>query len=708
MVGIFITAPPLYEIERLKLLDSYFIKAEKITGVDRDILVAISYLTTRFYHHIPDKGEIPQYGIMGIFNLREAERISGIPESEIVNEPWKNILAAAYMLKRYLDICSGALACALKKYAPKGAEDIFAYDVLNILRRGLEYPVLSIKPNRNIELNFKPEEHENIRLNACPPGPEYPMVEVWDQADPSNFTTSNRPSSYPITKMIMHTTEGSYYGAISWFKNPSSNVSAHYVLRSSDGEATQMVCHKDIAWHAGNWYYNTRSIGIEHEGYISQNGWYTDTVMRKSAYISRTSISTFGFSLNHDTINGIMGHSEVPGATHTDPGQYWDWLYYMALVEGLKSSDTLVDDLTSGFRKGGPYQYWWYDSGNGYGTIYSLGNYRHLWYTYTTTGSVVNWAGWRPNLPRAGLYEVKVYIPSGYDAYVRYRVIHQGHTTDVWIDQSLYSNQWVTLGTYSFDAGYSHLNELRLGDTSTTSGRKIAFDAAVWIYRGPYGCGDVIVDDGDSGWYSFGTWYLSSYPGYNGDYRYANVGGSPDSALWTAHLPCSGMWKVYAWVRKGSNRTTAAHYKIKTLYGDTSLYLNQYSASADTGWWYIGSVCADTFVVRLYDDSPDGSVVIADGIRFVKDSAGCYLDVSEDEYYENFIVRFNGEFIEILSPGRGDIYAEIYAVDGRRVGEYRFPNAVGLIKIKFEKRGVFFVKVKWRGKVFVRRFLNHR
>ena len=28
-----------------------------------------------------------------------------------------------------------------------------------------------------------------------------------------------------------------------------------------------MVAEQDIAWHAGNWDYNTRAIGIEHEGY---------------------------------------------------------------------------------------------------------------------------------------------------------------------------------------------------------------------------------------------------------------------------------------------------------------------------------------------------------------------------------------------------------------------------------------------------------
>jgi uncharacterized protein YgiM (DUF1202 family) len=30
----------------------------------------------------------------------------------------------------------------------------------------------------------------------------------------------------------------------------------------------------------------------------------------------------------------IIGHNEVPGATHTDPGPYFNWSYYMSLVRG--------------------------------------------------------------------------------------------------------------------------------------------------------------------------------------------------------------------------------------------------------------------------------------------------------------------------------------------------------------------------------------
>lgn len=156
---------------------------------------------------------------------------------------------------------------------------------------------------------------------------EYPQAR-WIPASSQNYSVR---SSRTIDTIIIHVTQGSYSGAISWFQNPSANVSAHYVIRSSDGEITQMVKHKDIAWHAGNWDYNTRSIGIEHEGYVNDPTWFTDTMYRSSAQLVKWLGQTYGIPMDR---SHILGHNEVPGATHTDPGPHWDWSYYMQLIQG--------------------------------------------------------------------------------------------------------------------------------------------------------------------------------------------------------------------------------------------------------------------------------------------------------------------------------------------------------------------------------------
>jgi hypothetical protein len=137
---------------------------------------------------------------------------------------------------------------------------------------------------------------------------------------------------------VIHDTEGSYESASSWFQDPRSYVAAHYVIRSSDGEVTQMVRNSDVGWHAGNWYMNMHSIGIEHEGYAAEGAaWYTDAMYRSSAKLVRHLAKQYNIPLDREH---IVGHDQYHGLTparatamHTDPGPYWDWDYYMQLLK---------------------------------------------------------------------------------------------------------------------------------------------------------------------------------------------------------------------------------------------------------------------------------------------------------------------------------------------------------------------------------------
>jgi N-acetyl-anhydromuramyl-L-alanine amidase AmpD len=109
-------------------------------------------------------------------------------------------------------------------------------------------------------------------------------------------------------------------------------VSAHYVVRSGDGFVAQCVRERDIAWHAGNWDHNTRSIGIEHEGWSTQPSYFTHTMYERSARLTAGICDRYG--LPKDRAH-IIGHHEVPGSDHTDPGAHWDWVRYIRLVNLL-------------------------------------------------------------------------------------------------------------------------------------------------------------------------------------------------------------------------------------------------------------------------------------------------------------------------------------------------------------------------------------
>ncbi|WP_416975467.1 N-acetylmuramoyl-L-alanine amidase [Streptomyces sp. 4F14] len=167
------------------------------------------------------------------------------------------------------------------------------------------------------------------RAGAQTQAADYPAA-LWAPADAANYTASDRPSrQHPVDLVVIHVTQTSFDKALTVFQNPKKHVSAHYVVRSSDGRVAQCVREADIAWHAGNWEYNTRSVGIEHEGWVDRPAYFTDAMYERSARLTATVCDRYG--IPRDRAH-IIGHYEVPGTDHTDPGRNWDWARYMRLV----------------------------------------------------------------------------------------------------------------------------------------------------------------------------------------------------------------------------------------------------------------------------------------------------------------------------------------------------------------------------------------
>ncbi|MFJ9822441.1 N-acetylmuramoyl-L-alanine amidase [Streptomyces sp. NPDC101151] len=157
---------------------------------------------------------------------------------------------------------------------------------------------------------------------------DYPPAE-WQPANTGNYTSSDRPAAYLIDRVIIHITQETYSNTLSIFKNPQKKVSAHYLVRSADGHVAQCVREADIAWHAGNWGYNTRSIGIEHEGWVDQPAYLTNALYEQSARLTAAVCTKYGIPKDREH---IIGHYQVPGTDHGDPGPNWDWVRYIRLV----------------------------------------------------------------------------------------------------------------------------------------------------------------------------------------------------------------------------------------------------------------------------------------------------------------------------------------------------------------------------------------
>lgn len=85
---------------------------------------------------------------------------------------------------------------------------------------------------------------------------------TWKGADSSNYTEGRQGNS--IAKIVVHWIVGRLEAADSTFQNPARNASAHYGV--GDNDIHQYVEDEDTAWHCGDWLWNLKTIGIEHEG----------------------------------------------------------------------------------------------------------------------------------------------------------------------------------------------------------------------------------------------------------------------------------------------------------------------------------------------------------------------------------------------------------------------------------------------------------
>lgn len=352
---------------------------EACPDIPRGLLEAISFTNTHCNHLTDDNyfndgpDAMPRaYGLMGLVkdgknyfreNLHIVSELSGISEMEILGSPEKNVLAYAMAFDR---LAKEGKAIEIKGYLsvvqqlselPIGEEkDVYPmqsmlYSVCSFLNDAKKAEQYGFP---KFDLNLKAVFGGYYDMLTAPKlgvtrSPDYPPA-IWDPAPECNW----EPRTKDVSAVVIHYTEGSYAGCISWFKNCDASVSAHYVIRSVDGQITQMVLEKDKAWHART--ANGYTIGIEHEAYGNVWEFFTEEMYRSSADLVRSICSRYetidnrrthdrdtldnGVCVNNGLYNlggegacvAIKGHQHYPDQSHTDPGPYWDWNYYYKLI----------------------------------------------------------------------------------------------------------------------------------------------------------------------------------------------------------------------------------------------------------------------------------------------------------------------------------------------------------------------------------------
>lgn len=340
-------------------LTPVFESAAREFSVPASILKGIAFVETRWMHvrpeisHETESHMPPAYGVMGLrdddwfgHSLSESARLSGLPLSVVRGDPAANIRAAAALIahlgsKENVKPSSSDLLSwfdVLAKYPgipQKELQGSYSERVFITLHDGYDQFGIEIEP---VEIELR--AIATIRATKYPseetfsPASEDYGPAVWDPSP--NF--SSRAGS-PITNIIVHDTEGGFDGSVSWLKNPASQASAHYIFRSADGYLKQLVRETDKAWHVRCW--NDWTIGIEHEGYVNNPSYFTPVMYQQSALLVRHLTTRYGISRNRLK---IVGHNVWQSSVifpqlgwdncndHTDPGQFWNWDYYLSLI----------------------------------------------------------------------------------------------------------------------------------------------------------------------------------------------------------------------------------------------------------------------------------------------------------------------------------------------------------------------------------------
>lgn len=125
-------------------------------------------------------------------------------------------------------------------------------------------------------------------------------------------------------------------------------------------------------------------------------------------------------------------------------------------------------------------------------------------------------------------------------------------------------------------------------------------------------------DGGGPAYVETGGWVTSLSQGWNGgSYRYANTTATETAtATWQIPVATAGLYPVFAWYRAGSNRTTAAQYRIHHTGGVATAVVDQ--TLDNQTWAHLGNFWfepAQGARIVLSNQSAAAGVCIADTVR---------------------------------------------------------------------------------------------
>ncbi|MGZ4493487.1 MAG: N-acetylmuramoyl-L-alanine amidase [Nocardioides sp.] len=364
-----------------------FARAAAVSGVPESVLLGVSYLESRWDDHDGQMSTSGGYGPMHLTlrqlgtpsadgveakgegrsaagdtqagTLLAAADATGLTVARLRTDPVANVCGGAAVLASYQPSTQSnsptAWSKAVARYSDSGEQTAamtFARQVFAVIRSGEErttidgqHVVLAPTPDASVDaaavrsLGLSSPDDGVIDCPAdlgCESVPAPYEKYGSSPGDYGNHDLADRPHDLKIDYIVIHDTEGYWAHDLELVQDPTY-LAWNYTIRSSDGHVAEHLNNKNVGWHAGNWYVNMHSIGVEHEGFAASGAtWYTERVYESSASLVRYLSAEYGVPLDRAH---IIGHDQVPGVDaahvkgmHWDPGPYWDWEHYMTLL----------------------------------------------------------------------------------------------------------------------------------------------------------------------------------------------------------------------------------------------------------------------------------------------------------------------------------------------------------------------------------------
>ncbi|WP_343706298.1 PKD domain-containing protein [Flavobacterium sp.] len=596
-------------------MTKYFADASKEFGVPAEILMAVGQVQSNWAQ--VSSSFYGSWGVMGLIESEynnqitvAAKLIKSTPEA-IKTDAKTNIRAAAALLKSYQ-----------KNASPKGLADWFdatreltglkdeamktslAERFFKVIKEGsktvtLWKEIIDIKGNTVTIPSSKTSKNSTAKTSATEAVMAVDYPGALSRITACNYGVGR--NGYGIDYYFVHyMATGTYEGAISYFNDCSRTTptSAHYCIRNSDGQISQVVREADRAYSQGVSGYpqwNGAGVSTEHEVLATNlSMWDSQPMLNAAAALAIDVCDRSGVPKTRRVTNGnrgIYGHNDVNTGTDCPNLTTARWNVLLAKIAAGSSTNVPVPTAPTAGQ-----------------------NYVSTPVNFTWDSTVSN-ADYRIQVSKSN---------SGWND-------TDGFTSATIPNSTVVVNDVVnTVKTYSWNATNAGVSESPIGGTvyyytirsySAATGTS-KYSTPVSFTPKSAGCtlpGSTSITVDNLAATLVGAWTsTSATAGYIGtDYIHdGDTGKGTKSATFTPSIAQRGKYEVFINFTAGTNRPTNVPVDIIDENGTTTVTVNQQINNAtwvSLGRYNFSAGSAGRAVIRTTGTT---GVVIADAFKF--------------------------------------------------------------------------------------------